>query len=75
VTVVTVAGTTSFAGVSPKVTLVSPVHINASTVTGNPPLPGAGLMVLRYVPEPGTMLLLGSAVAGLLVVGRKRMKR
>jgi hypothetical protein len=80
VTVVTVAGTTSFettaetSGVN-QVTLVSPVHINASTVTGNPPLPGMGLQVLRYVPEPGTMLLLGSAVAGLLVVGRKRMKR
>ena len=80
VTVVTIAGTTDFetasetSGVN-QVTMVSPVHINASTVTGNPPLPGAAIQVLRYVPEPGTMLLLGSAVAGLLVVGRKRMKR
>lgn len=73
-------GTTSFSaatggtGVN-QVTLVSPVHIDASTLTGNPPVPGAGVMTLRYVPEPGTMLLLGSAVAGLLAIGRKRMKR
>ena len=82
VTQVSVHGTTSFEtdantvnpGVN-QVTLVSPVHINAGTVTGNPPLPGMAMESMRYVPEPGTLLLLGSAVAGLLVVGRKRMKR
>jgi len=58
-----------------QVTLISPVHIDASTLTSNPPVPGVGVMTLRYVPEPGTMLLLGSAVAGLLAIGRKRMKR
>lgn len=80
---VTVAGTTSFSATTPtpatagvnQVALISPVHINASALTSNPPLPGLAVQVLRYVPEPGTMLLLGSAVAGLLVVGRKRMKR
>jgi len=83
VTGVTIAGSTDFTPASPatstaginQVTLVSPAYIDAGSLTGNPPLPGAGIMVLRYVPEPGTMLLLGSAVAGLLVVGRKRMKR
>jgi hypothetical protein len=80
VTVVTVAGTTSFetlngtSGVN-QVTLVTPVHIDAGMVTGEPAQPGMALKVFRFVPEPGTMLLLGSAVAGLLVVGRKRMKR
>ena len=82
VVTIVAAGTTSFTpatgGASPgvnQVTLISPVHIDASTLTSNPPTPGLGVMTLRYVPEPGTMLLLGSAVAGLLVVGRKRMKR
>jgi len=79
VTAVSVQGSKSFQtagnpGVN-QVTLVSPVHSDASAVTGNPPIPGVGLMVLRYVPEPGALVLLGSAVAGLLVVGRKRMKR
>lgn len=75
ITNIALAGSTSFGPNPQQVTLVSPVHINASTVTGRPPIPGVAVQVLRYVPEPGTMLLLGSAVAGLLVVGRKRMKR
>lgn len=82
VVAVAVAGTTSFTTASGaptpgvnQVTLIAPVHIDASTLTSNPPVPGLGVQTLRYVPEPGTMLLLGSAVAGLLVVGRKRMKR
>jgi hypothetical protein len=79
VTVVTVAGTTSFKTASgpgtQQVAMVAPTFVNASALTGRQPLPGMAMQILRYVPEPGTMLLLGSAVAGLLVVGRKRMKR
>jgi len=80
-TQVTVTGSADFTTASDaspgvnQVTLISPAYIDASGLTGNPPLPGMGIKVLRFVPEPGTMLLLGSAVAGLLVVGRKRMQR
>jgi len=72
---VSMAGSTSFGTNPQQVTLVSPIHFNASTVTGTSPLPGVAVKVLRYVPEPGTSLLLGSAVAGLLVVGRRRVMR
>ena len=80
VTMVTISGTTNFSNTSDpdgvnQVTLISPVYIDASSLTGNPPIPGAGKITLRFVPEPGTILLLGAAVAGLLAVGRKRMKR
>jgi len=80
VSTVTVRGTTAFqtasatSGVN-QVTLVSPVFSDASDVTMRPPVPGVAVMVLRYVPEPGALVLLGAAVGGLLLVGRSRMKR
>jgi hypothetical protein len=30
--------------------------------------------VLRFVPEPGLLLLLGSGVAGLAALGRRRIR-
>ena len=38
-------------------------------------LPGFAIQSLSFVPEPGTLLLLGSGVAGLAVLGRRRMRR
>lgn len=38
-------------------------------------LPGFAIQALSFVPEPGTLLLLGSGVAGLAVLGRRRMRR
>ena len=33
-----------------------------------------GRLTIRFVPEPGVTLLLGSGIAGLLLFGRKRTK-
>jgi hypothetical protein len=50
-------------------TLVSPGRVIVST--GNR-LPVIGTLVLNYVPEPGTLLLLGSGALGLAILGRRR---
>jgi hypothetical protein len=72
---VTISGTNNLASGSKagSVTVVSPLRIDVDVIAGV--IPGQVSMLMKFVPEPGSMLLLGSAVAGLLVVGRKRMKR
>ena len=54
------------------VTLVAPGGL-MSTLGG--PFPLFVSMTLTFVPEPGTLLLLGSGIAGLAIIGRKRMRR
>jgi PEP-CTERM motif len=56
------------------VQLVSPLLIN-TTIPASSFLPGFGILTLHFVPEPGTLLLLGTGVAGLALVGRKRMRK
>jgi hypothetical protein len=53
------------------VNLVAPAGL-MSTLGGNTPLFVS--MTLTFVPEPGTLLLLGLGVAGLAVVGRRRSR-
>lgn len=53
------------------VTLVSAFKV-VSNVTGN--LPGFAVQTLRFVPEPGGLLLLATGIAGLVIVGRRKMR-
>ena len=56
-----------------SVTLISPTKINTGALgLGN--LPGVWRASFKFVPEPGTVLLLVSGAAGLAFIGRKRMK-
>jgi hypothetical protein len=49
--------------------LVSPTKI-FTNIAGT--LAAFGVLSLTYVPEPGTLLLLGLGVAGLAAIGRRR---
>jgi hypothetical protein len=53
------------------VTLVAPAGL-MSTLGG--PFPLFVGMTLTFVPEPGTLLLLGSGIVGIAIIGRKRTR-
>jgi hypothetical protein len=65
------SGTTSTAGPSGAVQLVTPIFVSTS-IAGSEVVPGFGILALHFVPEPGTLVLLGSGIAGLLMFGRSR---
>jgi hypothetical protein len=68
--------TTSTAKPSGTVQFVTPLQISTNLTAGSGALIGTfGLLRLHFIPEPGVLLLLGSGVAGLVLLGRQRMKR
>jgi hypothetical protein len=73
-TVTLAGGTTgSPASGTGSVTLISPLRVQTGPLgVGN--LPGQFVKTFVFVPEPGTVLLLVSGAAGLIFIGRKRMK-
>jgi hypothetical protein len=63
--------TSTTAAPSGVVQLVTPIFVSTS-VAGSEVVPAFGIMALHFVPEPGTLVLLGSGIAGLLMFGRSR---
>ncbi|MAI77616.1 MAG: PEP-CTERM sorting domain-containing protein [Myxococcota bacterium] len=71
---VTFTGTNSLtASGAGTVTLISPIVVSAPAL-GLGSLPGVFRTTFKFVPEPGTVLLLVSGAAGLALIGRNRMK-
>ena len=67
--------TSSTAQVSGVVQLVTPGHITSNIPLGsNEKLGASAIMVMHFIPEPGLLLLLGSGVVGLGLLGRRRMR-
>jgi hypothetical protein len=64
--------TSSTAQPSGVVQLVTVSKAYTTLVGAFPEVPVTGIVTLHFVPEPGTLLLLASGVAGLAFLGRRR---
>jgi hypothetical protein len=71
-----VSTTTSTAQPSGMVQLVTPSQILTNSTLGSNAKKGSFvILVIRFIPEPGMVLLLCSGVAGLALLGRRRMRQ
>ncbi len=73
---VTISGANTLASASNagQVTLVSPLRIDTGPLgVGN--IPGQYSQTFVFAPEPGTLLLLASGAAGLVLIGRRRINK
>ncbi len=68
------SGTSSTAAVSGVVRLVTPIFISTN-IPALSILPAAATLDLHFVPEPGTLALLGSGALALIGIGRTRRGR
>ena len=64
--------TTSTAQPGGDVVLVAPAKIHSSLSQEN--VGGIAQLEVRFIPEPGMTLLLGSGVVGLALLGRNRIR-
>ena len=68
--------TTSTAQPGGMLQLVTPNQITTNLPLGSNDQIGSFIIVVyRFIPEPGLLLLLGSGVAGLAFLGRRRLRR
>jgi hypothetical protein len=65
------SATSSTAAPSGLVRLVTPIVISTD-IAGSTVVPAFGFLTLHFVPEPGTAVLLGAGIAGLVGLGRRR---
>lgn len=59
---------------SGSVSLVTPVFISTN-IGASAVLPAFAFLNLHFVPEPGTLVLVGSGIAGLVAFGRNRARK
>ena len=70
------SNTSSTANPSGVVQLITPMQVVTNLTTGsNQKIALFGFLTIHFVPEPGMLLLLGSGVAGLVLLGRHRMRK
>ena len=67
--------TSSTAKGSGVVQIVTATAVSTSLAPPNNFLSVFGIIRLHFIPEPGLVLLLGSGIAGLVVLGRHRMRK
>jgi len=68
------SGTTSTAQPSGVLQIVTPTQVRTNLALGsNVKLSILTELLIRFIPEPGLLLLLGSGVAGLALIGRSRI--
>jgi hypothetical protein len=70
------SSTSSTAAPSGVVQLVTPAQVRTNLPLGSNKLVKSGMtLFIHFIPEPGLLLLLGSGVAGLALLGRRRMRK
>jgi hypothetical protein len=70
------SATSNTAQPSGVVQLITPMQVVTNLTSGsNAKIALFGFLNIHFVPEPGMLLLLGSGVAGLVLLGRHRIKK